>query len=82
MKYIVKKQHKLRIIRAAGVFFALVCVLSSFASCSPKASQWQSDYDTALSAAQAENKSILLLFTGLSWDTVSTKLKAYIFDSE
>lgn len=82
MKYMVTKQQKLRIMRTAGVFFTLVCILSAFASCSVKTSQWQSDYDTALSAAQAENKGILLLFTGLGWDTVSTKLKADIFDSE
>ena len=53
-----------------------------FTGCYTDSPVWYDDFNTALSAAQAENKDVFLLFTGLKWDTVSEELQADVFDTE
>ncbi len=65
----------------AAVLFTLFLPIF-FTGCYTDSSVWYDDFNTALSAAQAENKDIFLLFTGLKWDTVSEELQADIFDTE
>lgn len=38
-----------------------------FTGCYTDSPVWYDDFNTALSAAQAENKDVFLLFTGLKW---------------
>lgn len=55
-------------------FFAIFL----FTSCAKEPISWQTDYDTAITLAQNENKNIFLIFTGLEWDTISKTLKTDI----
>jgi thioredoxin-related protein len=42
--------------------------------------QWFTDYNAALKKAQAENKSVLINFTGSDWCPPCMRLKAEVFD--
>lgn len=44
-------------------------------------SQWLTDYDAAISAAEAANKNVLIYFTGSDWCPPCKMLKTDLFDS-
>ncbi|MGI5172969.1 thioredoxin family protein [Treponema sp. OMZ 840] len=73
-----KVSIKLCVITA--VVFFIPAVL--FISCYAKLAVWYTDFNTALAVAQAENKNIFLLFTGMEWDGISKDLSPAIFDTE
>lgn len=56
-----------------SLLFALVFSLPSFAQ------TWETDYDAAVAKAKAENKTILLNFTGSDWCGWCVRLKGEVF---
>ena len=58
-------------------FFGLVVFLAT--SCVVSAADWPTDYDKALQTAKAENKRVLLDFTGSDWCGPCIQLKRRVF---
>lgn len=82
MSFIRKLPKCTKPVHAIGMMVILVAPAFLFASCSTEPVVWQTDYDTALTLAQEQDKNIFLLFTGLAWDTVSQTLKTDILDTD
>ena len=62
-----------------AIFAAFCCAVSSYAADScPKG--WTLDIDAALKQAKAENKKVLLLFTGSDWCGWCIKLKREVLE--
>ncbi|NVN18962.1 thioredoxin fold domain-containing protein [Muricauda sp. HICW] len=54
-----------------------------FACCGMlQAQQWQESFDDALTKASAEDKPIVLVFSGSDWCAPCIRLKKHIFDSD
>jgi len=54
-----------------------------FASCGMlQAQQWQENFEDALTKASAENKPIVLVFSGSDWCAPCIRLKRHVFDSD
>lgn len=68
-------------IHLVGLVATLCVVGFLLTSCIKTPSSWQTDYETAISLAQKDDKNIFLIFTGLELDTVSAELKTNIFDT-
>ncbi|MBO0341748.1 thioredoxin family protein [Flagellimonas profundi] len=47
-----------------------------------QAQQWQENFDDALAKASAEDKPIVLVFSGSDWCAPCIRLKRHIFDSD
>ena len=47
-----------------------------------QAQQWQENFDDALAKASAEDKPIVLVFSGSDWCAPCIRLKRHVFDSE
>jgi thioredoxin-related protein len=47
--------------------FSCLAILLGLATATVRAGEWQTDYDKALATAKAENKRVLLDFTGSDW---------------
>jgi thioredoxin-related protein len=60
------------------VLSCLVAVLGLIAA-TVRAEEWQTDYDKALATAKAENKRVLLDFTGSDWCGPCIALKKRVF---
>jgi protein disulfide-isomerase len=61
------------------LFLGVLCLLTSIASA---ASGWDDDYDKALAKAKAENKMIVLDFTGSDWCGWCIKLDKEVFSKK
>jgi len=46
------------------------------------AQEWQNNFDDAIALANAENKPIVLVFSGSDWCAPCIKMKKHVFDSE
>src|SRR5215471_6119861 len=57
----------------------LLTMLSILAAAALRADDWQTNYDKALAAAKAENKRVLLDFTGSDWCGPCISLKKNVF---
>jgi thioredoxin-related protein len=65
-----------------AVISTLAILALFFNSCSNENIAWQTNFDDAIAIAQQTDKSILTVFTGLSWDNKSTALKEKILDDK
>lgn len=60
----------------------IITYILLFACCGMlQAQQWQESFDDALIKASAEDKPIVLVFSGSDWCAPCIRLKKYIFDS-
>ena len=60
-------------------FFSGFFVLLLLVAATVRADEWQTDYDKALATAKAENKRVLLDFTGSDWCGPCIALKKKVF---
>ncbi len=60
-------------------FLTCLLVTLGLAGASLRAEEWQTDYDKALATAKAENKRVLLDFTGSDWCGPCIALKKKVF---
>ncbi len=60
-------------------FLTCLLVLLGLAAAPARAEEWQTDYDKALATAKAENKRVLLDFTGSDWCGPCIALKKKVF---
>lgn len=61
--------------------FLLIFLLFSDSAVSSQDVLWKTNYDEASRIAQAENKQILLYFSGSDWCKPCIQLKKYVFES-
>ena len=54
----------------------------SFLSVPATAQEWLTDYDQAITKAKAENKHILVFFTGSDWCSPCKRIKSEVYTSE
>ena len=64
----------------ASLFSAVVLLFSTGAAFAQQSAQWTTDYSKALAQAKAENKVVLLDFTGSDWCGWCMKMKADTLD--
>lgn len=65
------------------VIIALTIFTLNIAGCAKAIpAEWSNDYNVALEQAKTENKSVLLVFSGDTWDGVSAKAKEDIYNTE
>jgi thioredoxin-related protein len=60
-------------------FFSCLLVVLGLVTATVRADEWQTDYDKALATAKAENKRVLLDFTGSDWCGPCISLKKKVF---
>ena len=58
----------------------VICLVLGVASCA--ASQWQTNYDKALATAKAENKRVLINFTGSDWCRPCINMQERVFSQD
>lgn len=73
------KENKMK--KKIALFLVLALILLAF-SCKSTEIVWQNDFTTASELATAENKDLLVVFTGTRFDGVSEGLIADVFQTE
>lgn len=66
--------------KGIAVLLTVVLPLVFLSSCKRKL-VWHDDYDSALKAAQAQNKAIFSLFSGVDWDGKTEAFRAGVLDT-
>jgi hypothetical protein len=62
-------------------FIAVAAALACLGPASVRAFEWELDFATAQKRAKAQNRPLLLSFSGLDWDGWSMTLKQEVFDT-
>lgn len=62
--------------------FVALILMTTLVACKQTRNNWQSNYATAKSLAEAQGKNIFLFISGEDWDTYSTNLRTTIFETE